>query len=58
MSVLVIAEHDHKTLKTTTNVAVQAGLKLGAVTVCVTGRGCADVAQQASELEGVKAVWS
>ena len=57
MAVLVIAEHDGKQLKTGTASAVTAAAKMGGeVTVLVAGHRCAEAAQAAGKLAGVKKV--
>ena len=57
MSVLVIAEHDGKHLKPGfTNTITAAGKMAGDVTVLVVGHQCADAAQAAAKIAGVKKV--
>ena len=57
MSVLVIAEHDNKTLKGATLNTITAGLKLAdAVDVLVAGAGCEAVAAAAAAVKGVNKV--
>lgn len=57
MSVLVLAEHDEKSLKPSTYHAISAGLGLGAkVTVLVAGAQTSCVAQEAAKIEGVERV--
>ena len=57
MSVLVIAEHDGKQLKPgTTNTVTAAGKIGGDITVLVAGHQCADAAQTAAKIAGVKKV--
>jgi electron transfer flavoprotein alpha subunit len=57
MSVLVIAEHDGKQLKPGTANTVTAAAKLGGdITVLVAGHHCAEAAQAAAKLAGVKKV--
>ncbi|MBA3478702.1 MAG: electron transfer flavoprotein subunit alpha/FixB family protein [Lautropia sp.] len=54
MAVLVIAEHDNRTIKPATLNTVAAAAQLGAeVTVMVIGSGCADAAQAAARIAGV-----
>ena len=54
MSILVIAEHDHKTLKPSTLNTLSAAAKLGApVAVLVAGQDCAAAAQEATSIQGV-----
>jgi electron transfer flavoprotein alpha subunit len=54
MSILVIADHDHKSIKPSTRHAVTAGLKLGAsVTMLVAGYQCADAVAEAAKIAGV-----
>ncbi|WP_225747678.1 electron transfer flavoprotein subunit alpha/FixB family protein [Eikenella sp. Marseille-P7795] len=57
MTVLIIAEHDNKTLAAATRHAVSAGSKLGKVHVLVAGSGAAAVAEQAKQVAGVSKVW-
>ena len=57
MTVLLIAEHDNKTLKDATNKALTAAKALGGdVHVLVAGKGCRAVADAAAKLDGVKKV--
>jgi electron transfer flavoprotein alpha subunit len=57
MSVLVIAEHDNRTLKTATRNAVTAAAKLGGeVHILVAGQDCRPVAEAASKVAGVTKV--
>ena len=57
MSVLVIAEHDGKQLKPGTTNTVTAAVKVGGdITVLVAGHQCADAAQAAAKVAGVKKV--
>ncbi|HKY87015.1 MAG TPA: electron transfer flavoprotein subunit alpha/FixB family protein, partial [Pseudorhodoplanes sp.] len=57
MTVLLIAEHDNKTLKDATNKALTAAKALGGdVHVLVAGKGCRGVADTAAKLDGVKKV--
>jgi electron transfer flavoprotein alpha subunit len=57
MAVLVIAEHDNKTLKPGVANTITAALKLDAsIDVLVAGSGCAEAAQVAAKLAGVKRV--
>jgi electron transfer flavoprotein alpha subunit len=57
MTVLLIAEHDNKTLKDSTNKALTAAKALGGdVHVLVAGKGCRAVADAAAKLDGVKKV--
>ncbi len=57
MPTLVIAEHDHKTLKPATLNTVTAAAKLGQpITVLVVGQDCASVAQAAAAVAGVSSV--
>ena len=53
MAVLVIAEHDNKTLKRATLQAVDAAARLGEVHLLVMGRGVDAVAQAAAKVAGV-----
>jgi electron transfer flavoprotein alpha subunit len=56
MSVLVIAEHDGKQLKSGVTNALTAAAKLGDVTVLVAGKEAKDAAQAAAKVAGVKKV--
>ena len=57
MKTLVIAEHDHKSLKAATLNAVTAATKLGApITVLVAGLNAASAAQAAAAIQGVTEV--
>ncbi|MFM8338393.1 MAG: electron transfer flavoprotein subunit alpha/FixB family protein [Fluviibacter sp.] len=57
MAVLVLAEHDNKSLKAATLNTLAAATKLsGDVDVLVAGEGCADVAAKVAALQGVKRV--
>jgi electron transfer flavoprotein alpha subunit len=57
MTILVIAEHDHKTLKPATLHAVTAAAKIGSpVTVLVAGNNAAPVAEAAAKIAGVTEV--
>ena len=56
MAVLVIAEHDNKTLKRATLQAVDAAARLGEVHLLVLGRGVDAVAQAAAKVAGVAQV--
>ena len=57
MGVLVLAEHDNKTLKSATLHAVTAAKKIDAdVTLLVAGQGCRAVAEAASKVQGVAKV--
>jgi len=56
MSVLVIAEHNNKTLSDSTLSTVTAAKKLGDVTILVAGSGCGDVADQAAKIDGVTTI--
>jgi len=57
MSVLVIAEHDNKTLKSTTGPTIAAAQKLGGdVHVLVAGSGAQAVATQTAQIAGVAKV--
>jgi len=57
MAVLVLAEHDIKSLKAATLNTIAAATKLsGDVDVLVAGEGCADVAAKVAALQGVKRV--
>jgi electron transfer flavoprotein alpha subunit len=57
MSILVIAEHDNKSIKTATLNALGAAARIGGeVTVLVAGSGCAAAGQAAAAIPGVKTV--
>src|SRR3954465_10136734 len=57
MAVLVLAEHDNKTVKKATLNAVAAAAKLGAdIHVLVAGHNAADAAKAAAQISGVKKV--
>src|SRR5690606_8137726 len=57
MSTLVIAEHDHQTLRAATRSAIAAAAKLGdAIEVLVAGYEVADIAQHTARLARVKRV--
>jgi electron transfer flavoprotein alpha subunit len=57
MSILVVAEHDNKTVKKATLNAVAAAQKIGGdIHVLVAGRGAAEAAKAASQIAGVKKV--
>src|SRR5262245_52952803 len=57
MTTLLVAEHDNKLLKDTTNKALTAAKALGGeVHVLVAGKGCRGVAEAAAKLDGVKKV--
>src|SRR3954471_13420701 len=57
MAVLVLAEHDNKTVKKATLNAVAAAAKLGAdIVLLVAGHNAADAAKSASQVAGVKKV--
>ena len=57
MNILVIAEHDHQSLKAATLNTVAAALKIGGeVHVLVAGSACSGAAEQATQLQGVAKV--
>jgi electron transfer flavoprotein alpha subunit len=57
MAILVIAEHDHASLKAATLNTVTAAAKLGGeIHVLVAGSGCAPAAQAAAQIAGVAKV--
>jgi electron transfer flavoprotein alpha subunit len=57
MSILVIAEHDNKVLRSATLNTIAAARLLGLdVDVLVAGQGCSDIAQQVATLQGVAKV--
>jgi electron transfer flavoprotein alpha subunit len=57
MAVLLVADHDNKTLNSATAKALTAARALGGdVHILVAGQGCGGVAEQAAKLEGVTKV--
>ena len=57
MAILLLADHDNKTLSDQTAKSLTAALQIGSdVHVLVAGKGCKAVAEQASRLAGVKKV--
>ena len=57
MAILVVAEHDNKTLKDATHKTVTAAKAMGGdVDVLVAGKGVKDVMAQAAKIDGVRAV--
>jgi electron transfer flavoprotein alpha subunit len=57
MTTLLLAEHDNKVLKDSTNKALTAAKQLGGdVHILVAGAGCKAVADSAAKLDGVKKV--
>ncbi|WP_037485987.1 electron transfer flavoprotein subunit alpha/FixB family protein [Sphaerotilus natans] len=56
MNILVVAEHEHGTLKGATLNTVTAAVQLGEVHVLVAGADCAAAAQAASQIAGVTKV--
>ena len=57
MTTLLLAEHDNKSLKDSTNKALTAAKELGGdVHILVAGSGCKAVADAAAKLDGVKKV--
>jgi electron transfer flavoprotein alpha subunit len=57
MAVLLLAEHDNKSLAPATGKALTAARALGSdVDILVVGEGCRDVAESAAKLEGVRKV--
>src|SRR6202453_2334286 len=57
MPTLLVAEHDHKSLKDSTSKALTAAKQIGAdVHVLVAGHNCQAVAEAAAKLDGVKKV--
>ncbi|MFW5969859.1 MAG: electron transfer flavoprotein subunit alpha/FixB family protein, partial [Halofilum sp. (in: g-proteobacteria)] len=56
-AILVYAEHDHTELKSGTLSAIACAREIGGdIDMLVTGSGCADAAQQAASIEGVRKV--
>lgn len=57
MANLVVAEHDNQSLSPTSLNAVAAAIQIGGpIHILVAGKGCGDVAQQASTVAGVEKV--
>ena len=57
MTTLLLAKHDNKSLKDSTNKALTAAKALGGdVHVLVAGKGCRGVAEEAAKLDGVTKV--
>jgi electron transfer flavoprotein alpha subunit len=57
MTTLLLAEHDNKTLKDSTNKALTAAKQMGGdVHILVAGKDCKAVAEAAAKLDGVKKV--
>ena len=57
MSVLVIAEHDHNSIKSATLHTLKAAFEIGAdVDLLVAGFNCQAAAEQAAKIEGVRSV--
>ena len=57
MTILVIAEHDHQSLKAATLNTIAAALRMGGeVHVLVAGTSCSGAAQKAAQCQGVSAV--
>ncbi len=57
MSILVVAEHDHASVKASTLVAVAAAQAIGGdIDVLVAGSGCSGAGEAASKIEGVARV--
>ena len=57
MTILILAEHDNKELKTVTLNCVTAAQEIGGdIDVLICGAQCDDVAQQASKINGVRQV--
>ena len=57
MTILVIAEHDHQSLKAATLNTVTAASKIGGdIHVLIAGTNCSAAAQQAASLQGVSSV--
>src|SRR5664279_2899998 len=57
MTTLLVAEHDNKTLKDSTNKALTAAKAIGAdVHILVAGKDCKAVAEACAKLDGVKKV--
>lgn len=56
MTILVISEHDHKSVKEATLNTITAAKKLGEVCVLVAGNSCAGAAEAAAKIDGVSKV--
>jgi electron transfer flavoprotein alpha subunit len=57
MSILVLAEHDHNTIKDSTLSTIAAAKELGGdITVLVAGENCGNAASAAAQIEGVSNV--
>lgn len=57
MSILVIAEHDNKTLKESTLHTITAACKLGTdIEILVAGNNCSAVSEQAAKIDNIKKV--
>jgi electron transfer flavoprotein alpha subunit len=57
MSVLLLADHDNKTLGSSTLKAISAAVQLGGdVHILIAGSGCGSVAEQAAKLDGAAKV--
>jgi len=58
MSLLILVEHDNKNMHPTTKSVLSAGLQLeDKATLLIVGSECQSVAEEASTLKGVEAVW-
>lgn len=55
-SVLLLAEHDGKTIKKSSLIALTAAKKLGEVTFFIAGHECAEAAKSATEFKGIHKV--
>ncbi len=56
-AILVYAEHDHTELKSGTLSAIACAREIGGdIDILITGNGCADAAQHAASIEGVRKV--
>jgi electron transfer flavoprotein alpha subunit len=56
MTTLVLAEHNHKNLKSATLSTITAALKLGPVQVLIAGHDASSAAEEASAIQGVSEV--
>ena len=57
MTILVVAEHDNKSIKAPTLVAIAAAQKIGdQIEVLVAGSDCMEAAEEASKAQGVSKV--
>ena len=57
MKILVIADHDNKTLNKSTLSAIKAALEIGPTEVLVLGSKCISVADYASKIQGINKIY-